>query len=169
VNHVEITSVRLPPPASSWTWLVPVDRVQPGAAGAETGSTGSQDRDSSTGPARKVILVVDDEQGLLEAVRFALEGEGFDVETARNGVEALDRLRTGMRPSLVLLDLMMPVMSGWELLDEVARAPSLAPPPIVVLTAGGSLGVPGAAEVLRKPYDLGLLLETVERHTRDDK
>jgi CheY-like chemotaxis protein len=146
--------------------MVPVDRIEPGAAGLETGS--KDERGSSTEPARKVVLVVDDEQGLLEAVRFVLEGEGFEVETARNGMEALERLRTGMRPALVLLDLMMPVMSGWELLDEVAKLPALEPPPIVVLTAGGSLGVPGAAEVLRKPYDLGLLLETVERHTRED-
>src|SRR5215212_857675 len=119
--------------------MVPVDRGDPGAAGLETGS--KDERDSATGPGRKVVLVVDDEQGLLEVVRFALEGEGFEVETARNGVEALERLRTGMRPSLVLLDLMMPVMSGWEFLDEIARSPSLEPPPIVVLTAGGSLGV----------------------------
>jgi CheY-like chemotaxis protein len=146
------------------SWLVPADRVRLGAA--DNDAEPASEHDSSTGPARKVVLVVDDEQGLLEVMRFALEGEGFEVETARNGMEALQRLRTGRSPSLVLLDLMMPVMSGWEFLDEVARLPALAPPPIVVLTAAGSMGVPGAAEVVRKPYDLGVLLDAVERHTR---
>lgn len=147
---------------------MPVDRVRPGAADPE--AEPADEHDSSTGLARKTVLVVDDEQGLLEVMRFALEGEGFEVETARNGREALERLRTGRPPSLVLLDLMMPVMSGWEFLDEVAKLPSLDPsfdpPPIVVLTAAGSMGVPGAAEVVRKPYDLGVLLEAVERHLR---
>jgi CheY-like chemotaxis protein len=165
VNHLEISSTSLAPPSGILlSWLVPVDGVSPGATGLELAS--KDGRDSATGLARKIVLVVDDEQGLLEVVRFVLEGEGFEVQTARNGVEALERLCSGMRPSLVLLDLMMPVMSGWEFLDEVARTPSIEPPPIVVLTAAGSMGVPGAAEVLRKPYDLGLLLETVERHTR---
>jgi two-component system response regulator CpxR len=167
VSYVEISTTSLAPLSSlRLSWLVPVDWAEPGAAGLELASAG--ERGHAAGSGRKIVLVVDDEQGLLEVVRFVLEGEGFEVETARNGVEALERLRSGMRPSLMLLDLMMPVMSGWELLDEVAKIPTLAPPPIVVLTAAGSMGVPGAAEVLRKPYDLGLLLETVERHTRDD-
>jgi CheY-like chemotaxis protein len=115
---------------------------------------------------RKLVLIVEDEPTLLEVMSFVLESEGFRVEIARNGEEALERLRTGTRPALVLLDLMMPVMSGQEFLDEVARSPSLAPPPIVVLTAGGPMKVPGVVEVLPKPYDLGLLIEAVERHTR---
>ena len=116
--------------------------------------------------ATKIILVVEDELDLLEVTRFALECEGFGVETARNGQEALELLRAGARPGLVLLDLMMPVMNGWELLDEIARTPSLQGIPIVVLTAAGSAGVPGAAAVLRKPLDLGLLIEAVESHAR---
>jgi CheY-like chemotaxis protein len=167
MNHVEISSTRIALPdgiSISSSWLLPVERGEPGAAGRETGA--KKERDRSAGPGRKVVLVVDDEQGLLEVMRFTLEGEGFEVETARNGAEALEQLRTGMRPSLVLLDLMMPVMSGWEFLDEVARFPLQEPLPIVVLTASGTLGVPGAVEVLRKPYELGRLLETVDRHTR---
>jgi CheY-like chemotaxis protein len=164
VNHVEIRSTRFVlPPSIALSWLVPADRAPPGSAGLATAS--NAERDDSTGPGRKVVLVVDDEQGMLEVIRFVLEGEGFDVATARNGVEALERLRAGMQPALVLLDMMMPVMSGWEFLDEVAKVPALKPTPIVVLTAGGSAGIPGAAEVLRKPYDLDVLLETVERHT----
>jgi CheY-like chemotaxis protein len=114
----------------------------------------------------KVVLVVEDEPDLLEVTRFALECEGFGVETARNGAEALGVLRAGKRPGLVLLDLMMPVMNGWQFLDEVAKVPSLKEIPVVVLTAAGAPGVPGAAEVLHKPIDLGVLIDAVERHAR---
>jgi len=113
------------------------------------------------------ILVVDDDPSLLEVTRFVLESEGFGVETAKNGEEALQLLRAGKLPRLVLLDLMMPVMNGWQFLDEVARTPSLKAIPIVVLTAAaGSPEVRGAATVLRKPIDLGLLIDAVERHAR---
>jgi CheY-like chemotaxis protein len=57
------------------------------------------------------------------------------------------------------------VMNGWEFLVEVAKIPSLDPPPIVILTAGDQVEIPGAAAVLPKPYDLELLLEVVEQHT----
>ena len=116
--------------------------------------------------ATKIILVVEDELDLLEVTRFALECEGFGVETARNGQEALELLRAGARPGLVLLDLMMPVMNGWELLDEIARTPSLQGIPIVVLTAATSADVHGAAAILHKPLELGSLIEIVEHHTR---
>ncbi len=112
------------------------------------------------------VLVVDDEPDLLEVMRFVLESEGFGVETARNGKEALDRMRAGQAPRLVLLDLMMPVMNGWTFLDELSKSPALQEIPVVVLTASGTEGVPGAVEVLHKPLDLGLLIQTVERHAR---
>lgn len=114
---------------------------------------------------RKLVLLIDDEQDLLEVTTFVLEGEGFRVLTARNGEEALELLRSGVLPELMLLDMMMPVMNGWEFLDEVARLPSLREIPIIVLTAAGPSGISGAVEVLRKPVDLGLLIEAVERHT----
>src|SRR5262245_3045088 len=109
----------------------------------------------------RLILIVEDEPNLLEIASFVLESEGFTVETARNGEQALERLHASKLPGLVLLDLLMPVMNGQELLEEIARSPSLTPPPIVVLTAGDSTTIPGAAEVLRKPYDLDRLLEVV--------
>jgi two-component system, chemotaxis family, chemotaxis protein CheY len=116
------------------------------------------------------VLVVDDEPDLLDVMRFVLESEGFGVETARNGKEALDRMldriRAGRAPGLVLLDLMMPVMNGWTFLDEISKTPVLKEIPVVVLTASRAEGVPGAVEVLHKPVDLGLLIQTVERHAR---
>jgi CheY-like chemotaxis protein len=134
----------------------PKSREQPGGAQA-------------TEP--KLVLIIDDEPDLLEVTSFVLESEGFRVETAKNGEEALALLRAGSRPRTILLDIMMPAMNGLEFLDEVAKIPSLRSIPIVVLTAAASptstspAEVAGASEVLRKPIDLGLLVQTVERLT----
>jgi CheY-like chemotaxis protein len=113
-----------------------------------------------------IVLIIDNDPDILEATRFALENEGFSVETARHGEAALQRLRVGTRPAVVLLDLMMPEMNGWQFLEEVAKVPSLKTIPIVVLTAVPRVEVSGAVEVLHKPVDLGLLIEVVERHAR---
>lgn len=117
---------------------------------------------------RQLVLIVDDEQDLLDVTRFVLEGEGFRVETAKNGADALAQLHAGTRPGLVLLDLMMPVMNGWEFLNELAKIPALSSIPIVVLTASGATKIPGTVEVLHKPIDLGALVATVERHASGD-
>ena len=114
--------------------------------------------------ASKIVLIVDDDPDLLEVTSFVLEGEGFGVETARNGEEALQRLRVGKLPAVVLLDLMMPVMNGFQFLEEVTKVPSLQEIPIVVLTAGSHMEVPRAMEVVHKPMDLGLLVKLVERY-----
>lgn len=116
--------------------------------------------------APRTVLVVDDDPDLLEVTRFVLEGEGFGVETANDGAEALELLRAGTLPDLVLLDLMMPVMNGWQFLEEIAKTPSFKAVPIVVLTAAGSVEVHGAEEILRKPIDLKVLVAAVERYTR---
>jgi two-component system, chemotaxis family, chemotaxis protein CheY len=113
-----------------------------------------------------IVLIIDNDPDLLEATRFALENEGFGIETARHGQEALQRLRVDTRPAVVLLDLMMPVMNGWQFLEEVAKDPSLKTIPVVVLTAAARVEVSGAVEVLQKPVDLGLLIEVVARHAR---
>jgi two-component system chemotaxis response regulator CheY len=110
------------------------------------------------------VLIVDDDPDLLEVTRFVIENEGIAVETARNGEEALALLRTGRQPRLVLFDLIMPVMNGWEFLDEVAKDPSLRQIPIVVLTAAEHVQVTGAMEVLSKPMDLMALLRVVQRY-----
>jgi two-component system chemotaxis response regulator CheY len=133
----------------------------------EPGSQEQPDEFAAADRQKADILVVDDDPSLLEVTRFVLESEGFRVETAKNGEEALQLLRAGKLPRLVLLDLMMPVMNGWQFLEEVARTPSLKTIPIVVLTAAaGSPEVRGAVTVLRKPMDLGLLIDAVERHVR---
>jgi CheY-like chemotaxis protein len=129
-----------------------------------TPRAGTSPPDESVKADGRLILVVDDEVDLLEVTQFVLESEGFRVETARNGKDALTFLHAGQRPGLVLLDLMMPVMNGWEFLTEVAKTPSLQAIPIVVLTAAGAKKIPGTQEVLHKPVDLGLLVTTIQRH-----
>ena len=118
--------------------------------------------------ASRFVLVVDDDPDLLDVTSFVIETEGMAVQTARNGAEALALLRAGRQPWLVLLDLMMPVMNGWEFLAEVAKDPVLDAIPVVVLTAAEHTAVPGAAEVLTKPMDLVALLRVVERYVRGD-
>ncbi len=115
------------------------------------------------------VLVVDDDPDLLDVTSFVIETEGMAVETARNGEEALALLHAGRLPGLVLLDLMMPVMNGWEFLAVVANDPLLKPIPVVVLTAAEHTEVPGALEVLSKPMDLKKLLRVVERYVRGEQ
>ena len=109
------------------------------------------------------VLVVDDDPDILDALSEILEVEGYAVQRARNGREALERLEQGL-PDLVLLDLMMPVMDGWEF------ARSLSPharPPIIVLSADRNVSSRareiGALEWLAKPFELSELLAAVRR------
>jgi DNA-binding response OmpR family regulator len=84
----------------------------------------------------KKILVVDDEPFILRSLSFVLRREGFDVDEARNGDEALDAIRA-TRPHLVLLDVMMPKKNGYEVLSEVKSDPELRSTYIIMLTAKG--------------------------------
>src|SRR5438552_202636 len=84
---------------------------------------------------RKFVLVVEDDADIRESLGTILEEEGYGVVTTRNGREALSYLRSGRpRPSLILLDLLMPVMSGAEFRAEQERDPALADIPVVVLS-----------------------------------
>jgi two-component system chemotaxis response regulator CheY len=116
-------------------------------------------------PSRGTILVVDDDDDTRQCVQTVLLGEGYEVAVARDGREALDLLLNGATPDLVLLDLMMPVMSGWDVLEAMSAKPDLSALPVVVFTAAGEpvTGAPALGRpVLRKPIDLDLLLEMVD-------
>jgi CheY-like chemotaxis protein len=135
---------------------------------------GAQPSPAAAGDRRQVdtsrfVLIVDDDPDLLEVTTFVIEDEGMAVETARNGQEALALLAAGRLPTLVLLDLMMPVMNGWEFLAAIANDPLLKAIPVVVLTAAEQEEVPGAREVMSKPMDLKELLRVVERYLRGAK
>ena len=112
------------------------------------------------------VMVVDDDAELRDTVCELLAEEGYRILGAASGGAALARLRDGgPRPDLILLDLMMPGMSGWEFRDEQLRDADLCTVPVVVFTAGRSLGDHPihVDEVLYKPLKLDELLEVVRR------
>jgi CheY-like chemotaxis protein len=83
------------------------------------------------------VLLVEDDAAIAGSLGEALREEGLEVATALNGREALQVLRGGLRPSVILLDLMMPVMDGWDFRHEQLRDPALRDIPVVVVTATG--------------------------------
>jgi CheY-like chemotaxis protein len=83
------------------------------------------------------VLIVEDDPAIRMALSEALQDEGFDVAAAANGRQALDRLRTAPLPSAIVLDLMMPVMDGWDFRNAQLQDPTLKQIPVVVVTAAG--------------------------------
>src|SRR5690242_695856 len=81
------------------------------------------------------VLVVEDDSDLRESLSQALRDHGFAVTPASNGQQALDLLRSGTRPTVILLDLMMPVLNGWELRDALREDPVLSGIPQLVISA----------------------------------
>jgi len=91
---------------------------------------------NATPSTKKAVLVVDDDQEFREALVEIIRHEGFEVETATSGLQALDKLRWGLRPCAVLLDMQMAVMTGWDFRAEQGRDPTLAAIPVIAMTAG---------------------------------
>ncbi|MBF5046270.1 response regulator [Aggregicoccus sp. 17bor-14] len=114
------------------------------------------------------VLVVDDDADLRQAVCELLEDEGYRVQTAQHGAAALALLRASSTlPQLILLDLMMPVMDGWQFREAQAADPRLARIPVVVLTASRNLhdSPPLQVDALAyKPVQLEQLLHLVQAH-----
>ncbi|MCP3104760.1 response regulator [Myxococcus sp. K15C18031901] len=112
-----------------------------------------------------LVLLVEDHVDSRELLEEFLTLEGFTVETAGNGQSAWERLRRPPCPDAVLLDLMMPVMSGWELMRHVREDARLRELPVVVVSgAGSSQPLPeGVLATVPKPVDLGELRATLAR------
>ncbi len=106
------------------------------------------------------ILVVDDERDLRDTIAEVLSDEGYDVEEAGDGAEALTKARQ-VHPALVLLDLMMPGMNGWEFRTRQRGDPDLAAIPVIVVSALGKVPGVDAAAYLQKPFELDDLLNAV--------
>ncbi len=115
-------------------------------------------------PSGKSILLVEDDELLRGAMRMVLEWEGYRVACAGDGGEALDYLRAGGRPSLILLDVMLPGLDGWRFRQEQQRDRDLAAVPVVVVSALEAADCPDAAAYVRKPFAPQQLLEAVRRH-----
>jgi len=102
----------------------------------------------------------------LDGVSDFLESEGFSVVPASNGLEALNRLRSGLRVDAIVLDVMMPMMDGWDFRAEQLADPSLRDTPVVVISASGFTRHTlqqqfKAYEVLLKPIELGRFLRAL--------
>jgi two-component system response regulator MprA len=119
------------------------------------------------------VLVVDDDPHIREVIVELLEDEGYAVTQAANGSEALSVLKTHSElPCLILLDLMMPRMNGWEFRTAQRQSPALADIPVVTISAHGDLITAverlDVAEHLPKPLDIDRLLTIVERYCSDN-
>ena len=119
------------------------------------------------------VLVVDDDRAVIDAITELLESEGYDVVAARDGLAALRRLRNGLRPRVILLDLMMPGMDGWDFRQQQLGDANLKDIPVVVITAAGfsesSIRTQfGNIELVSKPPPTRELLAAVERCCGDD-
>jgi len=112
------------------------------------------------------VLIVDDDRAILDGVGEFLREQGFMVVTATNGAEALAHLRAGLRADVILLDVMMPIMDGWDFRAEQLADPVLQDIPVVAISASGfarsTIGAQlKAYDVFAKPLDLGRFVETL--------
>ncbi|MDB4983532.1 MAG: chemotaxis protein CheY [Myxococcales bacterium] len=113
--------------------------------------------------AKSTVLVVEDEDESRETLRDLLELEGFRVQTAVNGREAMAALAAGADEiCIVLLDLFMPVMDGWQVIDELTADGRLASMKIVIITSAAYKAPPGLP-VFEKPLDLDKVIGEVQR------
>jgi CheY-like chemotaxis protein len=114
------------------------------------------------------VLIVEDDNEIRELVAEMLADCGYAVLTASNGQEALDCLKACARPCVILLDLMMPVMDGWQLRAELLADPALADVPVVVVSGAADVQQSSASlravKVLTKPVRWPALLECVQAH-----
>jgi DNA-binding NtrC family response regulator len=122
-------------------------------------TSGSQSITAETSP--RTLLVVDDDRDVRDVLQEVLEDAGYAVVCVEHGEEALAYLNVGPRPDAILLDLFMPVMSGWDFARHVRNFPHLASIPMVVITCSEPYWGYPCPLVLRKPLDLEQLLATV--------
>jgi CheY-like chemotaxis protein len=109
-------------------------------------------------------MVVEDDPDIRECVRLILEGQGFSVVTAGNGAEAEVALARMDEPCVVLLDLMMPVMNGWEFLERLERAGRLDGIRVVAVSAAPVQLPTGLVEFMPKPVGVEQLIATVRQY-----
>ena len=115
----------------------------------------------------KRILIVEDDHDVAQSVADVLEASGYGTGIAANGREALDYLEQNTQSDLILLDMMMPVMDGWQFREEQRKLPVLESIPVVIVTADGNArgkaAAIQAAGHVGKPVTIDGLLNEVER------
>ena len=119
-------------------------------------------------PEHHDVLIVEDDAAIRDVFNEVLRGAGHGVSLARNGAEAMNLLRDGHAPCVIVADLLMPVLDGWGLAAELVKVSRTASIPLVILSAQPSSGpqdIPsGARARLTKPISIAALLEIVEQH-----
>jgi CheY-like chemotaxis protein len=113
------------------------------------------------------VLIVEDEEDLREMMREALELKGYAVVTAREGQEALSKLDGIEQLCLVLLDLLMPGMNGWDFFAKLRERPALSDIPVVVHSSASDRAPAGVTRVLQKPVAFERLISVVREYCSD--
>jgi CheY-like chemotaxis protein len=112
-----------------------------------------------------VVLIVDDDDAIRETIDLALQMDNHTTAVASNGGEALEWLGRNQPPCLIFLDLMMPIVDGWQVIEQLRRDKRLADVPVVVITAfSRELGSAAELPVLRKPIELRDLLNVTNSY-----
>ncbi len=118
---------------------------------------------------QRTVLIIEDEKLIIVSTQMVLEAAGFRVESATNGEDGINSART-QKPDLILLDIMMPGIDGWETLTRLKRGTDTSGIPVVIFTArehtrGHQKSAEmGAADYFRKPFEPDELIELVEKH-----
>jgi two-component system, chemotaxis family, chemotaxis protein CheY len=113
---------------------------------------------------RHTVLLVEDEEELRDMMREALELNGYRVVAAQDGQEALDAIPSIEHLCMVLLDLMMPGMNGWDFFEKMRERPELASVPVVVHSSAPSRAPVGVTRVLQKPLQFDRLISVVHEY-----
>ena len=114
----------------------------------------------------KRVLLIEDEPNIIEAISFILSRDGWDVKTHSNGHDAIEAVRN-RRPDLIILDVMLPGKSGFDILEDIRADPELAATPVLMLTARGQVKdrematKAGASRYMTKPFSNSEVLDTV--------
>ena len=118
---------------------------------------------------QRTVLIIEDEKLIIVSTQMVLEAAGFRVESATNGEDGITQART-QAPDLILLDIMMPGIDGWETLTRLKRDSDTAEIPVIIFTAREHArghqksSEMGAADYFRKPFEPDELIELVEKH-----
>lgn len=116
----------------------------------------------------RTVLLVEDNEMILETFKDLLELEGYETITAKNGIEALAALEKMKHPCLILLDLFMPIMDGFQLIEHLREHDQIASLPIIICSAAGEQTLETTAKQVRgyikKPVDLDILLNIVRKY-----
>jgi len=115
------------------------------------------------------ILVIDDDEGVREAMVSILQVMGYSVASAINGKDALDYLRRAATPDLIISDLAMPIMDGRQFRREQVKEPRLAKIPVIVVSALSDQTDIDANEIFIKPVEVEILLAAVDRYCRGSR